>query len=324
MNIIVVGKQSYLVRQTIEDLVTKEIGTPDDFNYEVADMYIMPVKEIVNSIMTLPLGSEKKVVIVKHPFMLLGDKPTRFSLEYNDQTWLDYLEESYPHATVIFECIGDKLDETKAVTKAMKKKSKLITVDDINKKDWKSYIEDALHTAGIRFEPAIVDILEKRLQHDVQLLHNEIEKFALFGERITRQVADVLVPQNSEDDVFTLTNAVLDRKLSPALGAYRELKYTRKIADAVEVITQLASNLRLHYQVSILDRQGMNEGQIAQHLGVHPYRVKLAVQRSRHTTSLQFLELIDQLNTLDIDIKRGQIDSHQSFELFLIANSRAS
>lgn len=323
MNIIVVGKQSFLVHQAIEELVKKEVGTPDDFNYEVADMYVMPAKEIVNSIITLPFGSDKKVVVVKHPFMLIGDKPTRLPFEYADSTWLEYLEESYPHATVIFECIGDKLDDTKAVTKAMKKKAKIIEIGDINKKEWKSYIEDALHTAGIRFEPAILEILEKRLQHDVQLLHNEIEKFAIYGERITRQVADVLVPDNSEDDVFTLTNAVLDRKLGSAVAAYRELKYTRKINDAVEVITQLASNLRLHYQVSILDRQGLNEGQIAQKLGIHPYRVKLAVQRARHTTSLQFLELIDQLNSLDIDIKRGQIDSHQSFELFLIANARA-
>lgn len=323
MNIVVVGRQSYLVQQAIEEIVKKEIGTPDDFNYEVNDMYLMPIHEIINNIITLPFGSDKKVVVVKHPFMLVGDKPTRFSLDYNEKEWLDYLDETVPHAVVIFECIADKVDEARPVSKAMKKKAKWVTVQDIDKKEWVHYIEDSLRQAGVTYESSVISILEKRLQHNVQLLHNEIEKFLIYGGKISREVAEALVPENSEDDIFTLTNAVLDRKLAAAISAYRELKYTKKIDDAVNVIGQLANNLRLNYQVSILDRQGLNEGQIAQQLQLHPYRVKLAVNRARHTTSVQFLKLIDELNTLDIDIKRGQIDSHQAFELFLISHAKS-
>lgn len=318
MNIIVVGKQSYLVNEMIEQLTKKEIGEISDFNYEVFDMFLIPSEDIVNSIMTLPFASDKKVVVVKHPFMLLGDKPTRLGYDYKEQVWLDYFEQSFPHATVIFECIGEKLDDAKAVTKIAKKRAKIEAIKDIDKKEWTSYIVDRLEDAHIEYERGVVEILEKRLLHDVQLLHNEIEKFQLFGSKITKEVALALVPENAEDDIYVLTNAVLDRKLAAALAAYRELKYTKKIDDTVMVLTQLASTLRVHYQVSILDRQGLNESQIATKMGIHPYRVKLAVARCRQTTALQFLGWIDALNTLDIEIKRGQVDSHQAFEMFLL------
>ena len=63
---------------------------------------------------------------------------------------------------------------------------------------------------------------------------------------------------------------------------------------------------------------GKTNNDIATILGVHPYRVKLAIQNNYYYTEEDLIKYIYKLGYLDKNIKLGNIDKFLGLELFLI------
>lgn len=72
------------------------------------------------------------------------------------------------------------------------------------------------------------------------------------------------------------------------------------------------------YQSKGLYMQGHTEKDIASILGIHPYRVKLAIINSKNYESDHLLNILSKLADLDYDIKTGNANKELALELFIL------
>ena len=82
--------------------------------------------------------------------------------------------------------------------------------------------------------------------------------------------------------------------------------------------SKIASQYRLIYSVKNLTRKGYSEKEIALELGIHPYRVKLAREKSYNYTNDELKEKLLSIGSLDEKVKLGIIDKYVALKLFLV------
>ncbi len=72
------------------------------------------------------------------------------------------------------------------------------------------------------------------------------------------------------------------------------------------------------YQVKELARQGYSQQKIASVLKVHPFRVKLAQEKTNQFQEQELLALINELAEVDYKMKTGQGEKAITLELLLL------
>ena len=99
-------------------------------------------------------------------------------------------------------------------------------------------------------------------------ISNRVEKLCLYTHSIKKEDVERLVPPRVEEDVFKLTNALLNHDLRNTMRVYQDL--ISKKHDPLELIGLIANALRNLYQVSIMSKKGYRDNDIASALGLNP------------------------------------------------------
>ena len=88
--------------------------------------------------------------------------------------------------------------------------------------------------------------------------------------------------------------------------------------EPIKWIVLIAGQMRLIYQVKLLDRKGYNDKEIGKILGVNPYRLKYVRQEGKDFDLNELLQCLDDLSRLDVEIKTGKMDKKMGLELFMV------
>ena len=89
--------------------------------------------------------------------------------------------------------------------------------------------------------------------------------------------------------------------------------------EAITIISIISTQVRFLYQILVLSNKGYSESNIANELSVHPYRVKMGLDKVRRYSDYELEDLLDKLSKLDIQIKTGDIDRFVGLELFILS-----
>ena len=88
--------------------------------------------------------------------------------------------------------------------------------------------------------------------------------------------------------------------------------------EPIKILIMLANQFRIMYQAKELSKKGYTANDIASTLEVHPYRLKLALEKSRNFSSSVLLHYLEELADLDSNIKSGLVDKDLALELFIL------
>ena len=136
------------------------------------------------------------------------------------------------------------------------------------------------------------------------------------ADHITYDDVVKMVTRPLEDNAFLLFNYLVQKKISEALGLYRDLQVA--MVEPVTLIGMLANQFRLLNQISFLFNKGLESNAIATELHLNPIRVQIMLRSVRSITSKVICRTLNDLFNLDLQIKSGQVDRYYGFELFLI------
>jgi DNA polymerase-3 subunit delta len=135
---------------------------------------------------------------------------------------------------------------------------------------------------GFRLEPAAARLLVDRLGESTLRLVNELERLAVWaGPEGEVTVADLeaMVADTSEEATWTLSDAILARDPSAAMGA------TDRLAAQGEAVTplvyQVARRLREAHAALLELEAGSSQREVEARLKMHPYAGKMLVRRLR-------------------------------------------
>ena len=169
-----------------------------------------------------------------------------------------------------------------------------------------------------KIDYSTVDLFIKIVGNDLMILNQEAIKLMTYksDKVINREDVLALCSSNSNNDIFDLINAVVNKDKDSALTVYSNLIKCNE--EPIKIIITLANQFRLIYQCKELYKKGNSEDSISKILDVHPYRVKLALEKSRNYSSNVILNYLESLADIDNNIKSGVIDKNLAFELFVL------
>ncbi|MGL4624753.1 MAG: DNA polymerase III subunit delta [Culicoidibacterales bacterium] len=316
---IILGEDRYLTETTITTLCQQAGLARDDFGVMQGSLLEQSLQDIIQDANTTSLFAERKVIIARDAYCFTGKRVKQtFDGEHQLAVLERYLQHPNPETVLIFVVPAEKFDERKKVVKALKQLATVHLAQPLNDKQLHSWLEQQLINRQLQFEAIAKQALLTRCDFQLEMLVHELDKYQLYGKQERYTVGDVemLTPDNLQSDIFQFIDALLLKKF---FLAQKQLdKYLQEGEDVFGVIALVANQLKLLLQVKALHDSGLNPQTIASRLGVHPYRVKLALEKSRQHAPQLVMQTLTALTELDVQVKQGQMDKKLGFELFMI------
>lgn len=315
---VVLGTEDFLQQQIREAFLASLNVDQDDLNFAQFDLEQDSLDMVLDEAQSTPFFGDYRLVFVDNPFFLTAEKKSN-APEHNIEGLLAYLQQPVDTSIVVFFASYEKLDERKKITKQLKKVATVIDVQPMKEADVRRYLQQTLDNDGLLMEREAFEMFIRLTDMRLSKAMQELEKLRLYAgeqKRISKQAVEQLVPKSLEHNVFDLTNYVLQGKTEAALRLYDDLHIQGE--ETIKINAILISQIRLLLQTAILMKVGYQQGNIAETLKVHPYRVKLAMQQARKLNQKELAHLYDELIENDYLIKSGRMDKEFLFQLFVL------
>lgn len=311
------GTEHYLRQQFLQRLLSF-VNDQDLFEQERFDLLEVGLQTILEAADSFSFFAEKRIIIVENAHFLVSTNAKVKVTEHEQEQLLRYLENPNTASIVIWLMEIDQLDKRKKVTKAFQKYTHFVECQPMNEKDLTRYVQQYIQEAPFDMAKDAVLLLLERVGYQLSGAMSEIHKlqtYAYTQGKITAQHVQQLVPRSLETDVFELSSAVLRKDLQGAIQIYHDLLLAKN--EPIALLALLVAQFRLLIQVSLMAQKNHHESDIASLLGIHPYRVKLALQSSRQRPLNDLLIFYRALATTDYQLKTGIGLKDVQFELLL-------
>ncbi|WP_374721709.1 DNA polymerase III subunit delta [Peribacillus tepidiphilus] len=317
------GNEPFLINETKRLIVEHALNEEElDFNLSQFDLEEIPVEKALEEAETLPFMGEKRVVFLHNPVFLTTEK-SKSKVEHQIGSLERYIQNPAPYSVIVLSAPYEKLDERKKITKELKRRAVVVETKKLNEQELKSWVHDKVRAAGKKIDEEALRTLLELAGTNLMLLNSEVDKMLLYigqDDIITKETVELLVSKSLEQNVFTLVELVLQRRISESVSMLQDLLNQNE--EPIKILSIMAGQLRLLYQVKELANQGYGQQRIATLLKVHPFRIKLALEKVKEFKTDELLYLMNQLADADYKMKTGGMDKALLLELLFLKLSK--
>ena len=313
MTYVFYGTEEFLIKKELNKI--KEKYNIDDINISSYDLENSKLEDIIDDASTISLFSDNKLIICDNAYVFTGTTNKKLP-EQNVKILEDYLTNDNSDTILIFIVNKDKLDERKKVVKLLKEKKQIKEFNKINNID--EFIIKEFEPYKISRKE--INLLRNRVGENLNLLHQEINKIKLYKDDVLEIYSDDIInltTKNIDTDIFNLIENIVMKNKVAAIESYKEM--LRLGEEPIKIIVMLANQFRLIYQSRNLYKKGYSEKDISSMLNIHPYRIKLALNKGSKFQDDILILYLEKLANLDINIKSGKIDKDLGLELFILS-----
>ena len=259
---------------------------------------------------TYGLFTQEKVIILKNIESLKYDD---YKSEF--EHLFRYLDNPNPDNLLIIEV--SKLSGTSKIGKILKEKCTYNKVE-LNAK---SYIKQLLKDYEV--DPNTINLLDNYCLGDISKIYNECQKLKdyKYEEKvITEEDIKELVTKklgDSKDLTFSFSRSIALRDKKGALKRYKELLSYN--FEPISIIGLLSSQIRIIYQVKLLEKERLSDREIANILEEKSdYRITKTRELTKLYSEDSLLHLLQELSDIDFKMKTTDLDANALLEQFII------
>ncbi|WP_422060601.1 DNA polymerase III subunit delta [Staphylococcus felis] len=318
---VIYGDVPELIEKETDQLIQKYLKKvpKDDFNFVKYNLYEANINQIMEEAMTLPLFSDKKVVLVQNAFIFTGEKIPQ-EMKTSLTQLINFVEKYDSDTLMIFQVHSPKLDERKKLVKSVKKVANIKKIEQLSEEEMKAWISSYLQKEGKAINQEELEYFLGLTGIHYRIIQQELDKLLLYiGERptISKKDIELIVNRSLEQNVFLLTEYIQKGQKEKAISLMKDLIQLKE--EPIKLLALITSTYRIYYQTKILSEKGYSPNQIAKTINVHPYRVKLALSQSRKYHLKSLLEVINKCAETDYKLKSSYLDKALILELFILS-----
>ena len=312
------GDQPSLIKHKIKKITKESLEIKDDMSFVSFDASDTLVQDIIEEANYLPLGYDKKIVVMENTYFLLKSKPkNKIEADQDYNAFIDYLNNPSDFTDLIVTVIGRELDDKDEIVNLLKSNAKIFEANLPDKDNWRKYVKDYVNISlKVEIDSDAVNELALRCEGDMMLMQNNAKKLALYTNHIRYEDVLLLVTPRLEEDTFQLYNYLIGGRKENALNLYKDLRVAN--VEPVNLISMLGNQFRLLNEIMYLSRKKMNDDEIGKVLNIKPIRAKIIRRQVSLVSEKQLHKILKDLYQLDLNIKSGLVDRSYAFELFLI------
>ncbi len=306
-----------------KDLLMKQLEfDTSDLGFAYFDISEADYHQVDLDLVSLPFFSDEKVVILDYFADLTTDKK-RYLTDDELKQFEAYLENPVETTRLIILAPG-KLDSKRRLVKLLKRDGLVLEANPLEEMELKNHFQNEVGRLGLRMDPDVFQYLMVKSNFDFA----EVSKNLVFLQSYRGQNAisladiDAAIPKTLQDNIFDLTQLVLQSKMDEANHLVRDLRLQGE--DEIKLIAIMLTQFRTYLQVQILHEQGRGEQQIVTALSdlsgrkINPYQVKYALRDSRNLSVGFLKKVVKLLIETDYKIKTGQFDKDYLFDIALL------
>ena len=306
-----------------KDLLMKQLEfDTSDLGFAYFDMSEADYHQVDLDLVSLPFFSDEKVVILDYFADLTTDKK-RYLTDDELKQFEAYLENPVETTRLIILAPG-KLDSKRRLVKLLKRDGLVLEANPLKEMELKNHFQNEVRRLGLRMDPDVFHYLIVKSNFDFA----EVSKNLVFLQsyrgqnEISLADIDVAIPKTLQDNIFDLTQLVLQTKMDEANHLVRDLRLQGE--DEIKLIAIMLTQFRTYLQVQILHEQGRGEQQIVTALSdlsgrkINPFQVKYALRDSRNLSVGFLKKVVKLLIETDYKIKTGQFDKDYLFDIALL------
>ncbi len=308
---LLIGKERFLKKEFLADLRKRLFSGNSDpsLNSQEFTAGDEPLGSALDFVVTAPFLSEKRLAILWQVEDLS---------EEEQKTLLASLEKLPP--TGVLALLSEETGVKKnSFLKELSTKCRLVACHPPFERELPDWIDRRAKRRGVAIEKAATQVLMEKTGRQTALLDSSIEELAIFVDpRKTITALDVrsLLGRSVQEDIFSLTDFLLEKKIPEALETLEKL--LKDGTSASEIIAVLAGQWARLAAYSELKRQGCAEGEIALEMKVHPfYQEKFFAQASK-TREGEAERSLRRLLECDDAIKTGRLNDRLAVEKFVL------
>lgn len=314
--IVLYGSDTFIIKSKTNQLLKKH--DIDEFNIAYYDIEETPIEDAINDASTMPFMAEKKAVIIKNCYLLSSNKPSKEPAQNIDAV-LRYINQPSSDTLLIIQVPYPSLDERKALTKAIKRLATIEQCQPMDEMDASSWIRRQLGKKNIKIDKNALDEFMKRIEGKTEVLVSEMTKLLLYSEgldHIDLKTIEKIITKNVEDNVYEITNQLLAKNPAKALDIYRDLVMHSE--DPLRILGILVNKYREIFHVKQLQTEGKNQADIQNYFNASRGRAYYMLKNANAVDIETVKKHLKQLETIDYQIKTGQIDKNLGIELFIL------
>lgn len=306
-NYLIESNDSASIRQKRNDLIEQEKFK--DATISTYDLEETSLENALEDLDTYSLFTEKKVIII---FSIENIK-----IEENEK-YLKHLYKYLDHPkedNLLIICCK-KLNHASKLYKELSKRMECLKIS-INLNDW---IKKEL--SNYQLENNFIPYLIDSCQEDFTKIETECKKLKNYRAnelKLTIQDIDDLVIKKLGDSTeltFSFVRNLGEKKKEKALVEYKELLAHQ--IDPISIVGLVASQIRIIYQVKLLEKRNLSNDEIGKILGEKSYRVKKTRELTNFYSENELRNLMISLGEIDLKIKTTDIDPNFLIELFIL------
>lgn len=281
-------------------------------------------REIVAVSHTIPFLAPKRVVIVEG---LLGrfEKQSRGgrgkakAQGVKDWEALPDQLRAMPESTILVFVDG-KLEKANPLLQMLSPIAKVKECVPLNVKgpELSDWVRSRSKASGCDISPRAQKLLIDLIGNDLWILSNEIEKLCLHaaGKRIEEADINVLVSYVKEANIFTMVDAIVERRLAVAFRLAHQL-----LADGASptyLLHMITRQFRFLIQIKELIAQSVSAGTIGKRIGLSSgFALEKATEQAHLYSMDRLREAYRKLLDADVSIKTGALNPELALDLLI-------
>ncbi|WP_206460786.1 DNA polymerase III subunit delta [Anaerovorax sp. IOR16] len=316
------GRESYLVNWALEVLIDKYINPAcKELDISQFDGTLVSVKDIINTCETLPLFSEKKLVIIKDFAPLSGIKRKGFGDE-EEKKLIEYIKDLPETTMLIFS--ADSADKRRKLYKSVAQTGEAYEFSQLDEKQLTAFINKRLKSAERIAKPGVISqfiaytgYYDKESDYTLYCLENDIKK-ALFHSQnpeLTLEDFKGTASANIDTNVFAMMDAL--SKGDKQQGFLLLHNILQSGENTYKILALICSQFELMFCVKEMQKDGLMLSAMVKELGAHEFRVKKALQFADRYTIDHLRTMLKRAYEVDNNIKSGILDQTLALELLI-------
>ncbi|WP_270482423.1 DNA polymerase III subunit delta [Lactobacillus crispatus] len=285
-----------------------------DLEHVTVDCESDGLDELIASLTESSLFSEQKFIVVKNPFFLTAKVSKKLQKQIDDlQKIFENLADL--EDVVVIVASYEKIDRRKKLTKTVLKRFNVVE-PQIRPYEVASTTKALIKDEGYIITQSALQLLIERSDQVIDTILSNYQKLKMVAtdnkitEKSVMQNVDLSLAQN----IFAILESALDKNYREAVE--RLDNQLREGTNPIQLLAVFENQLELILVVKILAQRGRSEPQIVKELGVHPYRVKLALRNRLKIDKLENL-LRDAID-LEFKYKNGTYREDNFLKLFIL------
>lgn len=307
------GTEELIIHNKIDSIV--KMAKVPSFNKTIYDMEVSSLGDAINDCLTIPMMSNKKVVIIKNPHFL---EKGGIDSKINIKSFLAYIKKPNLDCILIIDATNIKVDEKSEVYRELDKAAEVSDTKELSDVEMKGWLTRQFQTNGITIDRDAIDLFFDYVGTNLIKGKTETEKLVNYlGDRKNLTVEDIkkIVTDNGETDIFALTKAINAKDKPLVNKIYNEL--IRNGFDQIHLMGMIYKSFKDMYLVLTLLESGVNKNDIANIMGVTPGRAYYLLKDASNFNLEVVKKILIDITDLDYKVKTGQIDKATGMDLFL-------